>query len=63
MQDLTLRSVEVVDDNQIVGLVREVINAGCQFVVPILRDKLPKELDKPEYRALSLSQEDMLFKI
>jgi len=55
--------MEAVDDNQIVGLVREVVNAGCQFVVPILRDKLPKELDKPEYQVLSLSQEDKLFKI
>lgn len=55
--------MEVVDDNQIVGLVREVVNAGCQFVVPILRDKLPKELDKLEYQVLSLSQEDKLFRI
>jgi len=55
--------MEVVDDNQIVGLVREVVNANCQFVVPILRDKLPKELDKPEYQVLSLSQKDKLFKI
>jgi len=55
--------MEVVDDNQIIGLVREVINANCQFVVPILRDKLPKELDKPEFQVLSLSQEDKLFRI
>ncbi|MBL1277626.1 MAG: DUF2326 domain-containing protein [Ectothiorhodospiraceae bacterium] len=55
--------MEVVDDNQIIGLVREVVNAGCQFVVPILRDKLPKELDKSEYQVLSLSHEDKLFKI
>jgi len=55
--------MEVVDDNQIVGLVKEVVNANCQFVVPILRDKLPEELDKPEYQVLSLSQENKLFKI
>lgn len=55
--------MEVVDDNQIIGLVREVINANCQFIVPILRDKLPKELDKPEFQVLSLSQEDKLFRI
>ncbi|MBH0040848.1 DUF2326 domain-containing protein [Pseudoalteromonas sp. SWXJZ10B] len=55
--------MEVVDDNQIIGLVREVIDANCQFVVPILRDKLPDELDKPEYRVLSLSQNNKLFKI
>jgi uncharacterized protein YydD (DUF2326 family) len=55
--------MEVVDDNQITGLVREVVNANCQFVVPILRDKLPDELDKPEYQVLSLSQDDKLFRI
>jgi len=55
--------MEVVDDNQIIGLVREVVEANCQFVAPILRDKLPNELDKPEYQVLSLSQEDKLFRI
>lgn len=55
--------MEVVDDNQIIGLVREVVDANCQFVVPILRDKLPEELDKPEYQVLSLSQDDKLFRI
>lgn len=55
--------MEVIDDNQIIGLVREVINANGQLIVPILRDKLPVELDKPEYHVLSLSQKDKLFKI
>lgn len=55
--------MEVVDDNQIEGLVKEVINANCQFIVPILRDKLPVSLDKPEYQALSLSQDNKLFMV
>ncbi|MEI8644083.1 DUF2326 domain-containing protein [Pseudoalteromonas sp. Hal040] len=55
--------MEVVDDNQIEGFVKEAVNANCQFVVPILRDKLPKSVDKPEYQVLSLSQSDKLFKI
>ncbi|MCA3970773.1 DUF2326 domain-containing protein [Vibrio vulnificus] len=55
--------MEVVDDNQIEGLVQEVIRSNCQFIVPILRDKLPVAIDKPEYQALSLSQDDKLFKI
>jgi uncharacterized protein YydD (DUF2326 family) len=55
--------MEVVDDNQIVGLLKELVQANCQFVVPILRDKLPEELNKPEYQILSLSQNDKLFKI
>lgn len=55
--------MEVVDDNQIEGFVKEAVNANCQFVVSILRDKLPKSVDKPEYQVLSLSQSDKLFKI
>ncbi|GHE80133.1 DUF2326 domain-containing protein [Thalassotalea profundi] len=55
--------MEVVDDNQINGLVREVINTNCQLVVPILRDKLPSKLHKPEYQVLSLSQNNKLFMI
>lgn len=55
--------MEVVDDNQIVGLLKELVQANCQFVVPILRDKLPEELNKPEYQILSLSQNDKLFRI
>lgn len=55
--------MEVVDDNQIVGLLKELVQANCQFVVPILRDKLPEELNKPEYQILSLSQNEKLFKI
>ncbi|PAX98971.1 hypothetical protein CKO50_23510 [Pseudoalteromonas sp. HM-SA03] len=55
--------MEVVDDNQIKGLANQVINANCQFVVPILRDKLPKELDKPEFQVVSLSQSNKLFKV
>lgn len=55
--------MEVVDDNQIKGLAQQAINANCQFVVPILRDKLPKELNKPEYQIVSLSQKDKLFRV
>lgn len=55
--------IEAVDDNQIIGLVREVMDANCQLIVPVLRDKLPNELNKPEYQVLSLSQNDKLFRI
>lgn len=55
--------IEVIDDNQIEGLVREVTKSNCQFIVPILRDKLPLSLDKPAYQVLSLSQNDKLFGI
>lgn len=55
--------MEVVDDNQIVDLLKEIVSANCQFVIPILRDKLPEALNKPEYEILSLSQNDKLFRI
>lgn len=55
--------IEIVDDNQISVLVKEAINANCQFIAPILRDKLPGKLIKPEYIALSLSQKSKLFMI
>jgi len=55
--------MEVVDDNQIVDLLKEIVSANCQFVIPILRDKLPEALNKPEYEILSLSQNDKLLRI
>lgn len=55
--------MEVVDHNQMIGLLDEVVTANCQFVVPILRDKLPAELNKPEYQVISLSEKDKLFRI
>lgn len=55
--------MEVVDDNQIVDLLKEIVSANCQFVIPILRDKLPEALNKPEYEILSLSQNEKLFRI
>lgn len=55
--------LEVVDHNQIIGLRNEAVKANCQFIVPILRDKLPAELNRPEYQVISLSEEDKLFRI
>ncbi|MBL6734689.1 MAG: DUF2326 domain-containing protein [Shewanellaceae bacterium] len=55
--------MELVDDNQIQGLVDELGQTNCQLMVPILRDKLPIALNQPEHIALSLSQDDKLFKV
>jgi uncharacterized protein YydD (DUF2326 family) len=55
--------MELVDDNQIQGLVDALGQTNCQLIVPILRDKLPIALNQPEYIALSLSQDDKLFKV
>ncbi|MDI1298385.1 DUF2326 domain-containing protein [Methylotenera sp.] len=56
--------IENVHDNQITSLLNEVVNAtNCQYILPVLRDKLPKDIDVNKYTALSLSQNSKLFKI
>lgn len=56
--------IENIHDNQIstilLNLVRDI---NCQYIVPVLRDKLPQEIDINTYSILSLSQSDKLFRI
>ncbi|MEO6391011.1 MAG: DUF2326 domain-containing protein, partial [Pyrinomonadaceae bacterium] len=60
MQD----QIENVHDNQITGLFTEIVSGvNCQYVLPVLRDKLPADLDVELYKVLSLSQEEKLFRI
>lgn len=55
--------METVDNNQILTFLDEVSRANCQLITPVLRDKMPKELQSGNYEILSLSQEQKLFKI
>lgn len=56
--------IENVHSNQITNLLTEIVNeVNCQYVLPVLRDKLPKDLDINSMEILSLSQENKLFKI
>lgn len=56
--------IETVHGNQILNLINDVIdNINCQYVAPILKDKLPSEIKFDEYIVLTLSQEDKLFRI
>ena len=56
--------IENVHDNQITSLLNEIVsNINCQNVLPVLRDKLPNDIDIEEFKILSLSQEEKLFKI
>ncbi len=56
--------IENVHDNQITSLLNEIVsNINCQYVLPVLRDKLPEDVDVEKYKILSLSQEEKLFKI
>lgn len=56
--------IENVHDNQISSLLTEIVsNINCQYVLPVLRDKLPADIDISQYETLSLSQTDKLFRI
>ncbi len=56
--------IENVHSNQITNLLTEIVNeVNCQYILPVLRDKLPKDIDVSQYEILSLAQEDKLFKV
>ena len=56
--------IENVHDNQISNLLTEVVDkTNCQYILPVLRDKLPNSLDVEPYIILRLSQQDKLFKV
>jgi uncharacterized protein YydD (DUF2326 family) len=55
--------LEHIHDNQL-NTVFEVANTNnCQYIVPILRDKIPSNVDVDMFEVLSLSQDDKLFRI
>lgn len=56
--------IENVHDNQINNLLTEIVTEiNCQYILPVLRDKLPSDVDIKQYEVVSLSQSDKLFKI
>jgi uncharacterized protein YydD (DUF2326 family) len=55
--------LENIHDNQLNTLFDIANSINCQYIVPILRDKIPAGIDVEQYEILSLSQEDKLFKI
>lgn len=56
--------IENIHDNQIITIILNLVGGiNCQYIVPVLRDKLPQEIDINTYSILSLSQNDKLFKI
>ena len=54
---------ELMHDNQLVKIAEFVNQNNVQFVASILKDKLPEELNKEDYFAVKLSQQDKLFRI
>jgi len=56
--------IENIHDNQITSILSDIVeNNNCQYVLPVLRDKLPDDLDTDAFEILSLSQSDKLFRI
>ena len=55
--------LESVHDNQLNTLVSVANRINGQYIVPILRDKIPNDVDVEQYEVLSLSQDNKLFKI
>ncbi len=56
--------IENVHDNQMSNLLTEIVGqVNCQYVLPILRDKLPSDIEVDQYRVVSLSQSNKLFKL
>ncbi|MBR4532834.1 DUF2326 domain-containing protein [bacterium] len=56
--------METVHDNQISSLFTKVVNeSNCQYLMTMLKDKLPPDMEVSPYIVLTLSQSDKLFRI
>lgn len=56
--------IENVHSNQITNLFTEIVDeVNCQYILPVLRDKLPNDIDISHLEVLSLSQQNKLFRI
>ena len=55
--------IENIHDNQLTLISDVVSSTNIQFVVPILRDKLPPDIAPELYKIISLSQNDKLFRV
>jgi uncharacterized protein YydD (DUF2326 family) len=55
--------LENIHDNQINTIVEVANQLNGQYIVPILRDKVPSDIDIRKYEVVSLSQTDKLFRI
>lgn len=55
--------LESMHDNQLNTLVEIAHGLHGQYIVPILRDKIPSDIDVDQFEVLSLSQGEKLFKV
>ena len=55
--------IENIDGRQIVTILEKLVpTINCQYVAPILRDKVPSGIDLARYTIIELSKDDKLFK-
>ena len=55
--------LENMHDNQLNTIVEVANSINGQYIVPILRDKIPSNIDISDFEVLSLSQDDKLFSV
>lgn len=55
--------LENIHDNQLNTMIEVANDINGQYIVPILRDKIPSNIDVSSYEVLSLSQKNKLFKV
>lgn len=56
--------IENIHDNQISTMLLDIVkDINCQYIIPILRDKVPDDIDIEKYQILTLSTDDKLFRI
>jgi len=56
--------IENIHDNQITNLLNKIVsNINCQYILPVLQDKLPEDINVDEFRILSLSQNNKVFRV
>jgi len=56
--------LENMHDNQLSTILVDLANSiNCQFILPIVRDKIPQDLEIEDYTILKLSEDNKLLKI
>jgi len=55
--------IENIHDNQIITIAEVANETNSQYIAPVLRDKLPSDINVEQFEVLSLSQKDKLFKV
>lgn len=56
--------IETVHGNQILNLITAIVTKiNCQYIAPVLSDKLPESINIDAFKVLSLTQQEKLFKV